>query len=394
MRRLNPREGVRGALLRTLPGRAIVIGVTIKILVALIGGVFGSVPAFLGVIETVASVAAVAGLVYFGFQLAVLAKRRLLWRVRRKLMLSYVFVGLVPASLLAAFALLCGFLLFYNLSSYLVQARLRALSETAGYFAETTALEIQRAGGRDALPILARRQASEAPQYPDISLALVPITRVCEGGKGRLPVTDFKAETAGPWLHVTPPTSIPEWVHCRGYSGVLAYSHRRIVGSADSDTHMVIRAVAFPDTERIPYAVVVDLLVNDQIRVQLRRETGVEIKSVTPPIREKPEAVPVIGRDGGDAGTSPSVFTPGILANLPSLVEFTDWSTGNSDTLTVSTALSVTDLYDRISGAEGRVGRTFRQELLIVLFIIAALFLIIQFIALVAGLALAKSITG
>ena len=394
MRRLNPREGVRGALLRTLPGRAIVIGVAIKILVALIGGVFGSIPAFLGVIETVASVAAVAGLVYFGFQLAVLAKRRLLWRVRRKLMLSYVFVGLVPASLLAAFALLCGFLLFYNLSSYLVQARLRALSETAGYFAETTALEIQRAGGRDALTILARRQASEAPQYPDISLALVPITRVCEGGKGRLPVTDFKAETAGPWLHVTPPTSIPEWVHCRGYSGVLAYSHRRIVGSADSDTHMVIRAVAFPDAERIPYAVVVDLLVNDQIRVQLRRETGVEIKSVTPPIREKPEAVPVIGRDGGDAGTSPSVFTPGILANLPSLVEFTDWSTGNSDTLTVSTALSVTDLYDRISGAEGRVGRTFRQELLIVLFIIAALFLIIQFIALVAGLALAKSITG
>ena len=74
MRRLNPREGVRGALLRTLPGRAIVIGVTIKILVALIGGVFGSIPAFLGVIETVASVAAVAGLVYFGFQLAVLAK--------------------------------------------------------------------------------------------------------------------------------------------------------------------------------------------------------------------------------------------------------------------------------------------------------------------------------
>jgi phosphoserine phosphatase RsbU/P len=394
MRRLNPREGVRGTLLRTLPGRAIVVGVTIKLFVALLGAIVGSVPAFLGVIETVASVAAVAGLVYFGFQLAVLAKRRLLWRVRRKLIVSYLFVGVLPASLLAAFALLCGFLLFYNLSSYLVQARLRALSETAAYLAETTALEIQRAGGREASPILARRQASEAPQYPGISLALVPITRVCEGSNGRLPLTDFRAATAGPWAHVTPPTTIPEWVQCRGYSGVLAYSHQRIVGSGDTDTHMVIRAVAFPDAERIPYAVVVDLLVNDPIRTQLRKETGVEIKNVTPPIREKPEAAPVAGRDGGDDGVPPAVFTPGILANLPSLVEFTDWSTGNSDTLTVSTALSVTDLYDRISGAEGRVGRTFRQELLIVLFIIAALFLIIQFIALVAGLALAKSITG
>jgi phosphoserine phosphatase RsbU/P len=394
MPRLNSREGVAGTLLRTLPGRAIVVGVTIKIVVALLGGIFGSLPAFIRVIETVASVAAVAGLVYFGFQLAVLAKRRLLWRVRRKLLLSYLFVGVLPAILLAAFALLCGFLLFYNLSSYLVQARLRALSETAAYFAETTALEIQRAGGRDAPAILTRRQASEASQYPGISLALVPISRVCEGGNGRLPAAEFRAQAAGPWAHVPPPATIPDWVPCRGYSGVLAYSHKRIVGSADRDTHMVIRAVAFPDAERIPYAVVADLLVNDPIRVQLRKETGVEIKSVTPPIREKPEAAPVVGRDGGDDDEQPAIFTPGILANLPSLVEFTDWATGNSDTLTVSTALSVTDLYDRISGAEGRVGRTFRQELLIVLFIIGALFLIIQFIALVAGLALAKSITG
>jgi sigma-B regulation protein RsbU (phosphoserine phosphatase) len=394
MRPLNPVDGVRGALLRTLPGRAIVVGVAIKIVVALLNAAMGGVPAFLGVIETVASVAAVAGLVYFGFQLAVLAKRRLLWRVRRKLLVSYLFVGVLPAILLAAFALLCGFLLFYNLSSYLVQSRLRALTETAAYFAETTALEIQRAGARDASAILGRRQASEAAQYPGISVALVPVSRVCAESKGTVPVSDFRAATAGPWAHLEPPRTIPAWVKCSGYSGVLAYSHARAAGGADNDTHMVIRAVAFPDAERIPYAVVVDVLVNDPIRDQLRRETGVEIKSITPPVREQPEALPMVGRGGGDTGEPPSTFTPGILANLPSLVEFSDWSKGTSDTLTVSTALSVTDLYDRISGAEGRVGRTFRQELLIVLFIIAALFLIIQFIALVAGLALAKSITG
>jgi hypothetical protein len=50
MPRLNPSEGVRTALFRTLPGRAIVVGVSIKFVVALIGAVFGSVPAFLGVI--------------------------------------------------------------------------------------------------------------------------------------------------------------------------------------------------------------------------------------------------------------------------------------------------------------------------------------------------------
>jgi sigma-B regulation protein RsbU (phosphoserine phosphatase) len=60
----------------------------------------------------------------------------------------------------------------------------------------------------------------------------------------------------------------------------------------------------------------------------------------------------------------------------------------------VSTELSVTELYDRISSAQGLVGRNFGQGLLLVLFIIGGLFLVIQFVALVAGLTLAKSITG
>src|SRR5690349_19608755 len=107
VRRIHPLEGVRIALMRTLPGRAIVIGVAIKLVVLSLRAIAGTVPAFLGVIETVASVAVVAGVVYFLVRLVVLAKRRLLWRVRRKLILSYIFVGFVPAILLAAFALLC-----------------------------------------------------------------------------------------------------------------------------------------------------------------------------------------------------------------------------------------------------------------------------------------------
>ncbi len=94
-------------------------------------------------------------------RLIVLAKRRLLWRVRRKLILSYVFIGFVPALLLVAFSLLVGFLLVYNFSSYLVQSRLRALSEQARFLAQGTALEIQRAGGRDVASIISHRQAKD-----------------------------------------------------------------------------------------------------------------------------------------------------------------------------------------------------------------------------------------
>jgi sigma-B regulation protein RsbU (phosphoserine phosphatase) len=385
-------RGIRSALFHTLPGRGIVVGVAVKLVVAAIRALAGPVPAFLSVIETVAGLAVAAGLVYFLFRLLVLAKRRLLWRVRRKLILSYIFVGFVPAILLAAFALLCGFLLFYNLSSYLVQSRLRALSDQARFFAQTTVLEIQRTGGQDVATIIARRQATIAEQFADASIAVVPADRDCRAQAATPPrpaASSAPPIAAGPWRHVPVPSVIPSWVGCSGFWGVLAYTHPR--GDASDDTHLLVRGVVFPDVARASYAVVVDLMVNDGVRQQLRRETGVELKTVA--AVESEEARPMAGRQDDD----PSGWTPatsGVLSSLPSLMEFRDWTTGAPGTLTVTSGLNVGELYDRISAAEGRVGRNFGQGLLLVLFVIGALFLIIEFIALVAGLALAKSITG
>ena len=393
------REGVRGALLHTMPGRAIVIALAIKLAVVFVGLASGGVPPFFAVVDTVAGLAAACGLAYFTFRLIVLAKRRLLWRVRRKLILSYVFIGFVPALLLVGFSLLCGFLLFYSFSSYLVQSRLRALSEQARFLAQSAALEIQRAGGRDVAGILALRQANAAREYPEVSMAVVPVSRTCGEASAdvdfRFQISDFRLVRAGPWTHVDPPLAVPTWIDCPGFTGVLAYSHRRTVDRPDEDTHLMVRSVAFPDAPRSGYAVVVDLLVNDAIRQQLRKETGVELKSVAPvPQRKDEDAKPLTGRAGGDEGRGGLLATPGLLSSLTSFIDYHDWATGASGPMSVTSALSVPELYDRISAAEGSVGRTLGQGLLIVLFAIGALFLIIEAMALVAGFALAKSLTG
>ena len=391
------REGFRGALLHTLPGRAIVIGLGVKLAVSLIGLALGGVPQFFGVVDTVAGLAAACGIAYFLFRLIVVAKRRLLWRVRRKLILSYVFIGLIPALLLVAFSLLCGFLLFYSFSSYLVQSRLRALSEQARFVAQSGALEIQRSGGRDVNGILTLRQANAARDFPDASVALVPVSRTCGGAQASSPAAQIAIlapHAAGPWTHVDPPVAIPSWIGCEGFTGVLAYSHQRATDGAQ-DTHLMVRSVAFPDGPRPGYAVVVDLLVNDAIRQQLRRDTGVELKSVTAvPQRKDDDAKPLPGRGGGDERRGAVSSTTGLLSSLTSFIDYHDRSTGVSGPMSVTSALSVPELYDRISAAEGSVGRTLGQGLLIVLFAIGALFLIIEAMALIAGFALAKSLTG
>jgi sigma-B regulation protein RsbU (phosphoserine phosphatase) len=397
-------EGVRYALLRTLPGRAIVIGAAIKIAIGTTALVIGGIPAFLTVVDTVAGLAIAAGAAYFLFRLIVLAKRRLLWRVRRKLIISYIFIGFVPALLLVGFSLLVGLLLFYNFSSYLVHSRLRALGDQAKFLAQSTALEIQRSGGRDAAGILARRQANAQAQFQGISLAEVPVDRNCgarpagsaQRADSRLQTSDFRLQTSGPWSHLPPPAKIPAWIDCSGFSGVLAYSHRRMTNQPDEDTHVVVRAVAFPDVPQAAFAIVTDVLVDDRVREQLRRDTGVDVKGFTAVIRDDPaKPRPLEGIAGGDTSRADdSSSASGLLNNLSSLMEYRDWSSGESGTLIVYTRLSIGQLYDRISAAEGSVGRSFGQGLLLMLFVIGALFLIIEFIALITGFALAKSITG
>src|SRR5438874_1482606 len=184
----------------------------------LVGAISGGVPAFLSVVDTVAGLAIAAGATYFAFRLIVLAKRRLLWRVRRKMILSYIFVGFVPALLIVAFFLLCGFLLFYNFSSYLVQSRLHALADRARFIAQSTALEIQRAGGRDVPGIVARRQSAQAEELPELSMAVVPADRSCAGSADVKTLSDSAMITAGPWRHLDPPRAIPGWVPCSGFS--------------------------------------------------------------------------------------------------------------------------------------------------------------------------------
>jgi len=394
---------MKHALLRTLPGRAIVIGAAVKLIVFVLTLV-GQPPAFVRLLDTVASVALVAGGAYFLARGLALAQRRLLWRVRRKLIISYVFIGFIPAILIIAFFLLGGLLLFSNFSSYLLQTRLQALTQQAQAIASTTAVEIQRAGGRGVSTIASRRQATVAKEFPGASIAVVPMGRPCESTDvqpAAEPVETRPPIVAGPWAHVEPPAQLPTWINCGGFQGLLAYANldepipARPLGELavngqppGRDVDLVARAIAMPDSPVPTYAVVVDLLVNDPMRDELRTETGVELTTVrtintSAPVLRARRPVTTPGADDSMASL------PGVSASFPEVV---DWATGEtrSGTVVASMQLSIGEMYGRMAAAQGAIG----QGLLLVLLAIGVLFLIIEAIALVAGLALARSITG
>src|SRR5262245_3865836 len=233
---------MKHALLRTLAGRAIVIGLAVKLLAFLWRFWLGAEPAFVEVAETVAGLAAALGAVYFLFRLALAARRGLLWRVRRKLILSYVFIGFVPATLLVAFFVLCGLLLFFNFSSYLVQSEFRALADQIRFLAAGAALEIQRSGGRDVEDVLKRKLAGAEGASPGLSIAVVPVDRPCDSAAGGPPAVSEASPrmTAGAWAHDTPPANLPAWIGCDGFSGAVPLA-------SSGNRQIVVRAAAFPD---------------------------------------------------------------------------------------------------------------------------------------------------
>ena len=410
---------MKHALLRTLPGRAIVIGLATKIAVALLRAVVGETPAAVSVFDTVASIAVAAGGGYFVVRGMAFARRRLLWRVRRKLIISYIFVGFVPAILIVAFFLLGGLFLFSNFSSYLVQNRFRALADRAASIASTTATEIQRAGGRDVAGILARRRDALDNEFPEVSFAVVPMDRPCTTARSGTPAPESTparpVEIAGPWRLVDPPSSVPEWIAgCRGVSALIAVGDEREppaggaaplnLATAAGDLDVTVRALAFPESSRPGYAVIVDLPVDATVKQQLRGETGAELQTfqhIPPPAeaKETVDAHPLPRRASAAPAETPAATLHSAAPETPasalpltgvSYLDFRDWTNGATSTLRATMRLSIAEIYSRISAGN----RQFSQALLLVLVIIGVLFLIIEAFALGMGLALARSITG
>src|ERR687897_1550352 len=95
---LPARDSVTDLLLRTLPGRALVVGAAIRLLAWLTQLVVGRTP-LTDAIGTVGTLALLAGITIFAARLIALARRRLLWRVPPKLVFSFIFLRVVPPPL-------------------------------------------------------------------------------------------------------------------------------------------------------------------------------------------------------------------------------------------------------------------------------------------------------
>lgn len=375
--------------LDTLPGRLLILSGAL-LLVLLVVRIFVTLPELLEIFRKVVSLAFIVAAIWIAALVFRYNRRLLLWRVRRKLILSYLLLGFVPVVLVAIFALTSGFVLYTNVAAYVFREGFKNFQDDVQQIAETSAIEIGRSP-QTTQAAIERKVTNLVRQYPALSLAVLPIPGPAppaqKDGARQTRAPDKSPQEhlvyAGAWKHVPPPTEVPQWVAVAGgFQGVLTYTTN---GQPD-DEHLLVRAaVPTPDKTRM---VLADLPIDTDVVARLDEQTGARMGEMT--------VDRICGGTGGqNQGPLPRGQVFSLFRKSVFFMDCTDWEFGRPGRVSIALDAPLSRLYGRLASAQRTRADLLTWDLFLwVLGVLGVLFLIIQGSALFFGAVLARSITS
>ena len=352
------------------------LGAAVLHLLIQVGGTAARAPAAAGLLQLAANLVIAASVGYVAFIVLVGSLRRLLWSVRRKLILSYIFTGVVPLVLIASLFLLAGTLTLLAFSSYMVTLSVDDLVRDVRGVADAAGGELAGRPGVAAASVLARHRQALAARGYTASVEL-------------LDATPERPAAAGP-LSEAAPGRLPAWLAGRSFAGLAAVRDGTAV-------RFVIRAVRRVEVAGAPRVILVDLLMDAAAAARFQRDTAASMRGA---------AIVTFNDDGADRRIDAEPLVPVDDANPDALIsagglawftvlEHTDWASGRRQFLALNVRVSPAVLYRNVFGAQARIGDfSLGYAYLAVFVAVALLFLIIEAGALWMGIALASSIIG
>jgi sigma-B regulation protein RsbU (phosphoserine phosphatase) len=354
---------------RTLPGRVFLLSSAL-LLILIVVRLFAALPEFVELFRKVVRVAWFLSLAAVVYLVVSRSSGRFLWRVRRKLILSYVFLGFVPVLLVVTLALVGSMILYINVAAYMFMEGFTDIAGDVQEIAETSASEIGRTPDA-ALQAITRKYLTSAQRYPGLSIVVLPITDL------KQPPT-----IAGAWKHMQPPQQVPVWLRAdlAGYRGTVA------VPPADSATEwtLVIRS-AEPTTD-LSHLVIVDLPADADVAAAIEGRSRIKMRGVGVPER-------CAGGNGVDAASA--TVGGGAFNSAVAFTDCVDWTTGTRDRAAVGLDAPFRRVYANVAARSDAAGsnNTFNNTFFGLLVAIIVVFLVIQGAALFFGALLARSIT-
>lgn len=308
---------------------------------------------------------------------------RFLWHVRNRLLVVYVFIGVVPVALVMLMALIAGYLFANQYAASQVHLRLEAearnLEVVGAKFAADLEAALKRGGNLN--DYLSVAQMDE--QYPGLGIA------VWVDGKMRASShTGFPADP-----------QLPEWVNAP-YRGIVLEGDKlylRSVSILDSPKGHVVVVASAPLHEKVMKrsasklgSITLFRLVRTMGKGERKSGLVISDQRGRGPETDNPDVTPEPTAAGGDLPKHSETFAWDPEQSYGSLSYYRDWKTGVEKTgaLQVKTRLSA--LYDHLFETTG----SFSEIVLGALIGVGLFFAVIVMAAVFVGLGMTKRITG
>ena len=331
--------------------------------------------------------ASVAGLYYLG-RLLVFVRQRLLWRLRRRLIVAYLFIAFVPVALIVLLAALGEFIINNQLAAYLVSMKLREhydeleqLNRAVCHGAEQARLPNADALLNQMQQIYMNGLAQHAASYPGLEVSL------------HLASKDRAFRLDGRPIKKT--IGIPTWLKREEFSGIVL-----------DDGKVALRAVHRGLTPLGELVAVLSLPVTPELLDQVGEGIGPVGVAVTRPQRPgaSPSGEVQIDSPGGPYVVSETVNSKRVQVPEPlnrfdvrvygaSSLDLTRWNGENEGKPREPAFVYVTS---RIVTLNAGLLATLGDYSMIYVFLfelVAVVFLVIEGVALIIGVRLTRSIT-
>jgi len=409
----------RSRLRSAMPRVGILSGILIAIRLFVISDEYAETSSLGSLIHALAVLGGILTAGYYGPKAVRWLWRKLLWRVRRRLVITYLFVGLTPIVLMGSLGLLAGFIVSAESMARAIRQEVHAAESRAETAADETVTALDRVlpgTTKESLLVwVEKRGEALRVALPGARLA-VWVGERGGSGAGAEPTdlvsvsSDEAVRPLGP--DATPPGApLPDWVRARASFEGLVFV-RPTEGASIAFGSGSIRAAAITAAAGRPVAVLVTVPVSRALVARLREATRMDLHPYFLSTRVN------VDIDGGPLKVKAEGNSPGRSRGLrietsggkeiteivrkdqlgeplpdvqyPALLTTVDWGTGETaDRIGFIFPWSWSEAIAQIFGGTSG-GRIWKIALLIV----GAVFLGLELAALLAAVLITREVTG
>ncbi len=315
-------------------------------------------------------------LIYFVWKLFIRVRARLLWRIRRRLILAHIFIGAIPVFIVLVIFIFSARLFYYQLSFYLISNQIGLHSSQIHAFNLTLKDSLQQFMMSAAPPNPAALKESIdshakylLANYPSASI----IFRYKEPVSQQVLVYANQKKDSGRIQEYR----IPEWLGGRDFHGLVVEDFQPQLYSRK----LLVRSIVVSDFQP-------DFLFSIEISVPFDRYFLGILKNAFS------QGMMLTGATDGGTIESANGIVSDIAGSMPMPLFPISWSKGDEEEprdfifVDLSTSNLINNLFQsKIVGEVGRDAFTFLK-------IIIAFFLLVEFISVVIGILLTKKITN